>query len=47
MNPGTLDAIQTLFARMFVLCVVFVPLGAWKLVEIAAWCWNHVNIGIK
>jgi hypothetical protein len=29
---------------MATLCVVFVPLGAWKLVEIIIWLCRHVKV---
>ena len=29
------------FLWLFGLCVVFVPLGLWKLVEICIWIYNH------
>jgi uncharacterized membrane protein len=41
------EAIESLIARMLVLCVVFVPLGIWKLVDIAIWCADHISVGIK
>jgi uncharacterized membrane protein len=44
---GVFEAIEGLIARMLGLCVVFVPLGIWKLVDIAIWCANHISVGIK
>ena len=41
------DYIANIMATLFILCVVFVPLGIWKLAEIAIWCYNHISIGIK
>jgi hypothetical protein len=41
------DYIADTISILFILCVVFVPLGIWKLVEIAIWCYNHISIGIK
>jgi hypothetical protein len=29
------------------LLLIFVPLGAWKLVEILIWVWSHIHWGIS
>ena len=30
---------------LIVLCIIFVPLGMWKLVEIIIWVWANVHFG--
>lgn len=47
MIRGAFDGIAEAMATMFVLCLVFVPLGLWKLIEIVLWLFSHVDIGIK
>lgn len=41
------DGIVGLFYIMAGLCVVFVPLGAWKLIEIVLWFWSNIHWGVK
>lgn len=36
-------AVGDMIAALFFLCVVFVPLGLWKLIEIIAWVFHHVH----
>jgi uncharacterized membrane protein len=41
------DGMMSIAKLMVVLICVFVPLGAWKLVEIIIWCFQHVHVGIQ
>lgn len=36
-------ALGRAFEIMLVCCVIFVPLGLWKLVEIVLWLWRHIS----
>lgn len=38
-------AIGELIAGLFILCVIFVPLGLWKLIEILLWVFSHIHWG--
>lgn len=38
------DAFGTLINTMVWLCIVFVPLGIWKAVEIVWWVITHISI---
>ena len=40
------DGIGDIIITLFVLCVIFVPLGIWKLVNIITWIISHVHINI-
>jgi hypothetical protein len=40
-------AVERLIAFLVILCVIFIPLGIWKLVEIAIWAWHHVHFAIS
>ena len=42
---GVGEAIEALICGLIVLCIIFVPLGMWKLVEIIIWLWAHVHFG--
>jgi hypothetical protein len=44
---GMFDGIVELIMTLFVLCIIFVPLGIWKLVDIAIWLWHHFSIHIS
>ena len=39
------DAIGAAIGALIVLCIIFVPLGMWKLIEIIIWMWAHVHFG--
>jgi hypothetical protein len=39
------EGIGRLIAALFCLCVIFVPLGAWKAIEILCWVWSHIHWG--
>jgi hypothetical protein len=41
------DAITKAIVGLFIICCISVPLGLWKLYDIAIWIYNHVEIGIK
>ena len=47
MDGNMFEGIDYLLKTMFITCLVSVPLGLWKLVEIIIWVINHVEIGIK
>ena len=36
-------AIGDMIAFLFIMCVIFVPLGAWKLIEIIVWLYHHIR----
>lgn len=40
-------AVDALFRAVLILLIIFVPLGLWKMVEIAIWLWTHVHIGVR
>jgi len=40
------DGIGQAMAVLFWTCIVSVPLGLWKLVEIVIWLFNHVSIEV-
>jgi hypothetical protein len=42
-----LDGIGSVISVLFWTCVVSVPLGLWKLVEIGIWVFSKVEITIK
>lgn len=44
MMQGVADAIGSFITTLFVLCVIFVPLGLWKLIEIIIWLFRHIDI---
>jgi hypothetical protein len=46
MGPGMFDGFFAFVGLLMILCVIFVPLGAWKLIEIIIWVCHHVHIGI-
>lgn len=46
MVQGIGDAIGRLMATLMILCVIFVPLGAWKAIEIIIWLWKNVKVSI-
>jgi uncharacterized membrane protein len=37
------DGLGRVLDVMIVLCVVFVPLGLWKLIEIIVWLCSHMS----
>lgn len=39
--------ISNFFNMLLILCIIFVPLGLWKLIEIIIWIINHIHIVIK
>jgi hypothetical protein len=38
-----LDTLGKVFTTLIVLCIIFVPLGLWKLIEIIIWIGNHMK----
>jgi uncharacterized membrane protein len=40
-------AMGDMIATLFVLCVIFVPLGLWKAIEIIIWLIKHIHVGLK
>jgi hypothetical protein len=42
---GIGDGIGTLIFGLIGLCIIFVPLGAWKAIEIIYWIWSHIHWG--
>jgi len=36
--------INNLFMTMFILLIIFLPLGIWKLIELILWFINHIRI---
>ena len=47
MVRGIGDAISALIISLFVICCIAVPLGVWKLIDLAMWLFTHVKIGIN
>lgn len=47
MTPDMFAGWDRFFKMVTVLLFVGVPLALWKLVEIAVWAYNHIQIGIK
>ena len=43
MVQGMMDGVGTALAALFAICVVSVPLGLWKLVEIVIWVLSHLR----
>ena len=41
------DGLGKLINTLIILCILFVPLGLWKLVEIIIWVCKHIHISIK
>lgn len=41
-----MDGIGAAIKGLLFLCVIFVPLGLWKLIEIIIWFFSHVHIDI-
>lgn len=44
MVEGIGDALGRAMTVMLLCCVVFVPLGMWKLVELIIWCVKHIRV---
>lgn len=47
MDSRMFDGIGNLIITLCVLCIVFVPLGLWKAIEIIIWLYHHLSIDIK
>ena len=41
------EAIGSIINGLMILCIIFVPLGLWKLIEIIIWIFHHVYIGVN
>lgn len=41
------DAIEAGFKFGLIVIAISVPLAIWKLVDIAIWIWNNVEVGLK
>lgn len=41
------NAIDAVIKFMFALLIIFVPLGLWKLIEIAVWLYSHFSISFN
>lgn len=46
MLADVVDAIFSGIAFLLVLCVIFVPLGIWKLIDIIIWVDHHFHIKV-
>jgi uncharacterized membrane protein len=44
MIDGIGDAFGNFIGGLVTLCIIFVPLGIWKFVEIIIWLFTHVKI---
>lgn len=40
-------AVEKLIALLSILCLIFIPLGMWKLIEILIWVYKHTDIIVK
>lgn len=47
MVSGVGQAIDSMFSLMFLLLIIFVPLGVWKLIEIIIWCIKHISVSMS
>ena len=47
MGPGMFNGLFEMFGCMMALCVVFVPLGLWKAIELLWWVWSHLHWGLS
>jgi len=43
MFNGIFDGIYKMIISLIVLCVIFVPLGVWKAIEIIIWVSKHIH----
>lgn len=41
---GIGEAINAMFIAMFILIIIFVPLGIWKIIDIIIWLSKNLNI---
>ena len=44
-----LDGVEHLFGILcvlYTLCLLFVPLGIWKFIEIILWVWHNVSVHV-
>jgi hypothetical protein len=41
------DGLNSYIFATTILCIVFVPLGIWKLIDLTIWFFNHVSIHIS
>lgn len=39
---GAFDGLMYIFYSLFILCVLFVPLGIWKAIELLAILFRHI-----
>lgn len=46
-GPGMFDGLAKLLKGLFVISLIFVPLGLWKLIEIIIWICGHFHISIN
>ena len=44
---GLGEAIRAMFTIILVLLVVAVPLALWKLIEVAIWLYDHIEVAWK
>jgi hypothetical protein len=42
-----MEQMSKMILILFLLCLVFVPLGIWKLVEIVIWLFSHISISVN
>lgn len=42
MDPRMFDGIGKAIGILIAIVAVSVPLGLWRLAELAIWCWNHI-----
>jgi hypothetical protein len=41
------DGLAAVAYAVFILLIIFIPLGSWKLIEIAIWLFSHISVEIK
>jgi|LakMenEpi03Aug12_release.lakeMendotaPanAssembly.Ray.scaffolds.fasta_scaffold164734_5 hypothetical protein len=46
MDGSAFSGMGEVIATMMIACVIFVPLGIWKCVDIIIWLWHHFHIVI-
>jgi hypothetical protein len=41
------EGLGKILKASFIIMCITVPLAAWKLIDIAIWLFNHIEIGVK
>jgi hypothetical protein len=46
MDGRAFDGLVTIFKVLIGICVISVPLGLWKMVDLIVWASHHVNVNV-